>query len=235
MEAALGQIGALWREKIAFGVWPEEMLMALPAEARVLLIPQTLSMAGSADVLSRFQQRGGEVFEKGATGWERSPHLERLVVHADEATSALARRTEDGRLWMIAGPTTRTLAAEVTTPGAGRVELGIDRFALIREQAGNITLLEAAGAVKINGEACFEPVGGRILIASADGRDLRDATRVRIISAGATALKTTRRIARAAVLEEGAAGPIAEFVPEDPHALRIDAELRDSVLELTLE
>lgn len=220
-------IEQLHREKARFGVLHEDCIQTrLPKSARVLIVPAELSRSSTQRL--EFLSRSGVRILKGEQAWKASRDLPRVVIEplagTNESIDVLVRRTERGTLYTFMtsgapGPVRLALTH-------GSVTFGLDKYGVVGESASGVSLIEAAGEVKVGTETVFRVQSGRVIVSSDDGQPLDVCRRVRMVATEPTEIRFARRIRSAAVLEAGAAKPIARIPEaEGQTVLTIDSEL----------
>lgn len=225
-------IGQLKANHVVFAMLQQDCLDAIPASARMLVVPVPLDAKGEAR-LAALRGSGISVVEgKGdAAGnpWLSSADVER-VAFTPASIHVLTRQVAGGRLYALQSPAPVSSASLSLKDGV-QLRLGLDGFAEVRQKGDAIDWIEASGNVVRDGSALFSVAKGRAIVATQDGQDIASARSVRVLATEPTEIHFPRKISSVALFEEGKAAPRSVERPKDGTVLKIDDEMVSYVVE----
>ena len=212
----------LWKEGVEFGVCQEVDLARLPTETPTLLCPGELSPE-SEQLLKERQEAGAQVFRGYGEEWLQAKVLPRAVIYPSGAAEVVVRRTTTGVLYAIF-PLGDERQVELQA-GGRRVSLALDKAGLVHVGKNGVDLIEATGAVTIDGQPLATIEGGRAILSAEDGADLTKSSAVSVMVTAPTNLEFNRKIATVDVYEEGQSKPIGTIVKrQDDESVQIDSD-----------
>lgn len=213
----------LWTAGAQFGVWQESELPSLPSSAKQVILPGALTTAAGQAILEKRVSGGLVVMHGTSLQEEVKTTLPRVDFAPVDGVNYLSQPMAGGTLHAfyreLDGADLR-----VTLARHGYA-FGLKHYAMVIEGESGPTLIEGAGAVRVDGEVLFETDGARVMVAAEDGKPLGASGAWRIGAASPGEVRFLRPVASASVLLDD--GRREAALPEAAGAttLKIDREL----------
>ncbi len=218
-------IDELWGLGVIFGVWQEDHWQTLPESTRMVIFPcEDRDRPEARRMVEAWQSRGIEIWMGDDQGWKRSSHLKRVEVTAGAQVKVACRDLQDGALYVLWSEGLTAVAMQV---GDHRVDMGLDRFGLVMVRNEQVSLIEGAGEIRLDGKRFCTVDGSRVMIRSADGSDVRQTPELLISAVGQANVEFARKPVKAEALRD-----TRRYELPVGDALAIDQALSGYVIDL---